>query len=100
MCMQRIVLDIAIGSLCLGYIICQCCYEVPVYKWFIIHTFILNALLECVLLAYTHCTHFKLSKMFYLSQLFINSMFGFLLQELQYIYYIISHAVSTPKNNF
>ena len=35
--------------------------------------------------------------MFYLSQLFINSMFAFLLQELQYIYYIILHAVSTPK---
>ena len=60
---------------------------------------ILNALLECVLLAYTHCI-FKLPKMFYLSQLFINSVFAFLLQELQYIYYIISHAVSTPKNNF
>ena len=44
--------------------------------------------------------YFKLPKMFYLSQLFINSMFAFLLQELQYIYYIISHAVSTPKNNF
>ena len=55
MCMQWIVLDIAIGSLCLGFIICQCCYEVSVYKWFIIHTFILNALLERVLLAYTHC---------------------------------------------
>ena len=27
--------------------------------------------------------------MFYLSQLYINSMFAFLLQELQYIYYII-----------
>ena len=62
---------------------------------------ILNALLECVLLAYNiiHIV-FKLPKMFYLSQLFINSMFVFLLQELQYIYYIISHAVSTPKNNF
>ena len=44
--------------------------------------------------------YFKLPKMLYLSQLFINSMFAFLLQELQYIYYIISHAVSTPKNNF
>ena len=30
--------------------------------------------------------YFKLPKMFYLSQLFINSMFAFLLQELQYIY--------------
>ena len=44
--------------------------------------------------------YFKLPKMFYLSQLFINSIFAFLLQELQYIYYIISHAVSTLKNNF
>ena len=41
--------------------------------------------------------YFKLPKMFYLSQLFINNMFAFLLQELQYIYYIISHAVLTPK---
>ena len=44
--------------------------------------------------------YFKLPKMFYLSQLFINSMFAFLLQELQYIYYIISHAVSTLKTTF
>ena len=44
--------------------------------------------------------YFKLLKMFYLSQLFVNSMFAFLLQELQYIYYIISHTVSTPQNNF
>ena len=44
--------------------------------------------------------YFKLPKMFYLSQLFINSMFAFLLQELQYIYYIISLAVSTPKTTF
>ena len=65
--------------------------------------FILNALLECVLLAYIHTLYFKLPKMFYLSQLFINSMFAFLLQELdflQHIYYILSHALSTPKNNF
>ena len=64
--------------------------------------FILNALLECV---YTciYKLYFKLPKMFYPSQLFINSMFVFLLQELdllQYIYYIISHALSTPKHNF
>ena len=44
--------------------------------------------------------YFKLPKMLYLSQLFINSMFAFLLQELQYIYYIISHAVSTLKTTF
>ena len=59
---------------------------------------ILNALLVCFTSIYT--MYFKLPKMFYLSQLFINSMFAFLLQELQYIYYIISHAVSTLKNNF
>ena len=58
---------------------------------------------ECsirVCFTYIYTLYFKLPKMFYLSQLFINSMFAFLLQELQYIYYIISHTVSTPKNNF
>ena len=77
----------------------QCCYKVSVYKWFIIHTFILNALLECVL----YTLYFKLPKMFYLSQLFTNSYVCFLLQELdllQYIYYILSHALSTPKTTF
>ena len=49
--------------------------------------FILNALLGCVILAYTHCI-FKLPKMFYPSQLFINSMFTFLLQELELLQYI------------
>ena len=44
--------------------------------------------------------YFKLPKMFHLSQLFINSMFAFLLQELLYIYYIVSHGVSTPKTTF
>ena len=34
--------------------------------------------------------YLKLSKMFYLSQLFSNSMFAFLLQELQYIYVTVS----------
>ena len=65
--------------------------------------FILNALLGCVILACTYTLYFKLPKMFYLSQPFINSMFAFLLQELdllQFIYYILSHALSTPKNNF
>ena len=63
--------------------------------------FILNALLGCYTCMYT--LYFKLLKMFYPSQLFINSMFAFLLQELellQYIYYILSHALSTPKKNF
>ena len=59
--------------------------------------FILNALLECVLPVYTHCILSVLS-----ISTFINSMFAFLLQELdmlQYIYYIISHALSAPKTN-
>ena len=54
----------------------------------------------CFTCIYTLYFKLPIATMFYLSQLFINSMFAFLLQELQYIYYIISHAVSTPKNNF
>ena len=41
--------------------------------------------------------YFKLHKMFYLSQLFINSMFAFLLQELQYILYNFTCSFNTKK---
>ena len=58
--------------------------------------FILNALLECALLVCIHTLYFKLPKMFYLSQLFINSMFAFLLQELD-LHIICFHMLSTPN---
>ena len=38
--------------------------------------------------------YFKLPKMFYLSQLFINSMFAFLLQELLYLYILYNFTCS------
>ena len=61
------------------------------------HTHIIvNALLECVLLAYTQCILSYLKCFIYLNFLLTVCLL-FLLQELQYIYYIISHAVSTPK---
>ena len=74
-----------------------CCNaaEVSVYKWFIIHTYIIMRIyfkcsirvcFTCIIL---YILYFKLPKMFYPSQFFINSMFAFLLQELDLLQYII-----------
>ena len=63
--------------------------------------FILNALLGCVILAYTHCILSYLKCFIHLN--FLLTVCLLLLQELellQYIYYIPSHALSTPKTNF